>query len=315
MRRNGFFRRLLAVLLRAGLIVGLAAMGSQLYGLAVLCVPLIVMLTWRMVVKSSRLQMIITLLILFAAFWNFLTPLQGKFFSAAVGCGILMPWFAKRRPEEDDWFYIVPLLLLGLMALLTAIDAMARPHGVMLEYVHAFNNMVRKGQALNQQALGSRHMLEDDFARWIQGQTLLGWRIIGVCGSAALALMCYLMIGPVRRAQEPIRLPGEGFVRFQTKQIYLLLFVAGEAALIIWHYQPIALWGCIGYGLIFLVGMGFLLQTIALGAWFLWRAEIMFPITIAALAVTGAVVAAPILAAPLAMLGLADIWLDFRRLG
>lgn len=313
MRRKRGMGRPLAYWLTICVILALVYAGSLSFGLAVIAAPLIMGITWQLAKKLSLPALVLTAGIIGGAMAAMLTPTPGKFFAAALLTGLLLPWFETHRPEEDDWFYLVPLGFALLLALLSGVDALGRDGAVWKEYRTTMQRAVVKAERLNEEGLGDRILRNEEMARWTQGQRMLPMRMAAVC-LTGLALSLYVILSFFRRDTESMHAKPEGFVAFHTKEIYLWILLGGLVARIVWHYRTEAWVGQIGYGLLFLAGAGFFLQAIAVVAWHIRKFEVGFPVVLSSVAAIAAVVAAPILAAPIAMVGLADVWLDFRRL-
>lgn len=294
-------------------ILCLALAGSQSFGLAVLGAPLAMGLVWWMIRRLSLGGILLAGALAAGLMAVSLTPTPGKFFGAAVVTGLLLPLFEKYRPQEDDWFYAVPLCFLAVLAVFSGLDALARNGAVWSEYRWVVGQAVEQGRQLNDEGLAGRVFRAEDTAAWSYGQILLPWRMMGAC-FAGLCMALYLLLRPFRSEEETMHAPVKDFTGFHTKRIYLLILLCALCARIAWHYHPQPVLAYAAHGLLFFAGTGLFLQAVAIGAWFARRAEVAFPVLLSSTAALTAVLAAPALAAPIAMIGLADVWLDFRRL-
>jgi len=293
-------------------ILALSYAGVWLFALALIAAPLIMGLSWW-AAQSAPKALAGLILGGVCAILVVAAPLTACFSIAAVLSGLLLPAFLARRPDEDDCYYLIPVLYLATLAGLFGIDRLARSHGAWEQFQSAFGREVVEAQAAQDAIVAQMPLPAEEPARWRQANRLLPFRATGVSVAAA-GLVFYAATAFLRRWLAAVQLTKNRFIYFRVKEIYLSILIAGLAAQAFWILKPWPLMGHVAFGLLFFSGAALLLEAISLAVFFFQRAERPNAGLAAGAGVAVALLAAPILALPCAAVGLADVWLDFRKL-
>lgn len=301
------------VALSALAILALGYIGSQLFFLALAAAPLVIGVAWNATRKTPRKLSWTILGGLCVLMTTVATPLAGYFFSAAILTGLALPALFSRRLGEDDCYCLIPVIFAVAFAGLLLADQAVRPQSAWRELQQLHARSIASARQMQDSHFMRGLLPEEKVASWQEASRLMPYRVTGL-GAAAAGMLFYFGIIGFRRGLPGPRRARSGFIYFRLKETYITILIAALGAWSAWIAWREPWMGHMAYGLLFFLGAALFIESISLAVFYAAGAErpglgLLFGAAAAAL-----MALAPVLAVLSAAVGLADVWLDFRKL-
>jgi MFS family permease len=313
MKAPGSFSQWAVAAAGGGAVLTLSLLGARLAAFGLIVAPAIIGISGWIAQRLPGAVVLVYAAIVCAVLGVNLSPMTGYFFMAATLSGLLLPELLGRQPGEDDCFFLLPALCLAVLAVLIGIDLAGRGGAGWEAFQAQWRREVAEARQMKAEANRQARLTPETPGPWTQADRLLPCRVVGTAAAFA-AIVFYFGAIPFRRWLSPVRAEKNRFIFFRVKEVYLGVLIVALAALAAWTWHPWPPLGHVAYALLFLSGAALVLETVSLGAFLASGDRLEGSGALGAAAAAAVLLVAPVLIAPCAVVGLADVWLDFRGL-